>query len=311
MKRFIREYLLEHWSLKLTALLLSLILWLFVRGEPGPERVVAVPVEVQVPSQMEITNERPTSVEVTMRGAAFSNMWFSQPLPTCSIDLQGSKEGEHVITLTPENIRTPKGSGIEVLQVNPTRVTLVLERTVSKEVLIVVPIRGEPSRGFEIYGKSSKPAALIVTGPLSHIDRLHEAFTEPVSVSGQKQPVRAFVALNIKDSSIRTSLVNPVQVDIQIGPRLKLATVTQVPLALDDSTYTIIPKQISIQVSAPVVSIADLKPADFQAIIETKQMDLSKLPAKAKPHVSIVNDPSGVMKIREVLPAEVIVRKKK
>jgi len=93
MKRFFQELLLENWSLKLTAVLLSLILWLFVRGEPGPERVVAVPLEVLLPRQMEITNQRPTSVEVTMRGAAFSNMLFSQPLPTCIIDLQDAKEG--------------------------------------------------------------------------------------------------------------------------------------------------------------------------------------------------------------------------
>jgi YbbR domain-containing protein len=158
MKRLIQEYLLENWSLKLTAILLSLILWLFVRGEPGPERVVAVPLEVQVPRHMEIINERPTSIEVTMRGAAFSNMWFSQPLPTCIIDLQGSQEGEHTINLTPDNVKIPKGSGIEILQVNPARVTLVLEKTISKEVPLSVPVRGEPARGFEIYGRSSKPA---------------------------------------------------------------------------------------------------------------------------------------------------------
>ena len=29
MKRFIQEYLLENWSLKATAILLALILWLF------------------------------------------------------------------------------------------------------------------------------------------------------------------------------------------------------------------------------------------------------------------------------------------
>src|SRR5512143_3534125 len=142
MKRFIAEYVLENWSLKMTALLLSLVLWMFVRGEPGPERVVAVPLEVQLSRNMEITNQRPTSVEVTMRGAAFSNMLFNQPLPTCIIDLQGLKQGRHVITLNTENIRIPKGSGIEVLQVNPARVTVVLEQTVSKEVPITIPIRG-------------------------------------------------------------------------------------------------------------------------------------------------------------------------
>jgi YbbR domain-containing protein len=218
MKRFIKEFILENWSLKAAAVLLALVLWLFVRGESGPERVVAIPLEVQIPHHMEITNERPTSVEVTMRGAAFSNMWFGQPLPTCIIDLQGSKEGEHVIALTPENVKTPKGSGIEILQVNPARVTLVLEQTISKEVSIVVPVRGDPAHGFDVYTRASNPATIIITGPHSHIEPVREIWTEAVSIAGQKQPVRFFVALNIKDKAIRTPLNDPVQVDIQIGP---------------------------------------------------------------------------------------------
>lgn len=311
MKRFIKEYVLENWSLKATAVLLSLIIWLFVRGEPGPERVVSVPLEVQVPRQMEITHERPTSVEVTMRGAAFSSMWFSQPLPTCVVDLQGANEGEHVITLTPENVKTSKGSGIEVLQVNPARVTLVLEQTVSKEVPIVVPVRGEPASGFDVYGRFSKPPTIVITGPRSRIEPVREIPAEAVSISGQKQPVRFFVALNTKDNAIRTPLNNPVQVDIQIGPRRKLFTVAQIPVATDDPTYVISPKQIAVQVLAPADSAAELAPADFRAFVSTKNLNAAP-PVKTKPQVGIVNNKlSGDVIIKDVYPSEVVIRKDK
>ena len=311
MKRFIKEYVLENWSLKATAVLLSLIIWLFVRGEPGPERVVSVPLEVQVPRQMEITHERPTSVEVTMRGAAFSSMWFSQPLPTCVVDLQGANEGEHVITLTPENVKTSKGSGIEVLQVNPARVTLVLEQTASKEVPIVVPVRGEPASGFDVYGRFSKPPTIVITGPRSRIEPVREIPAEAVSISGQKQPVRFFVALNIKDNAIRTPLNNPVQVDIQIGPRRKLFTVAQVPVVTDDPTYMISPKQIAVQVLAPADSAAELAPADFRAFVSTKNLNAAP-PVKTKPQVGIVNNKlSGDVIIKDVYPSEVVIRKDK
>jgi hypothetical protein len=309
MKRFIKEYVLENWSLKATAVLLSLIIWLFVRGEPGPERVVSVPLEVQVPRQMEITHERPTSVEVTMRGAAFSSMWFSQPLPTCVVDLQGANEGEHVITLTPENVKTSKGSGIEVLQVNPARVTLVLEQTASKEVPIVVPVRGEPASGFDVYGRFSKPPTIVITGPRSRIEPVREIPAEAVSISGQKQPVRFFVALNIKDNAIRTPLNNPVQVDIQIGPRRKLFTVAQIPVATDDPTYVISPKQIAVQVLAPADSAAELAPADFSAFVSTKNLNAAP-PVKTKPQVGIVNNKlSGDVIIKDVYPSEVVIRR--
>ena len=311
MKRFIKEYVLENWSLKATAVLLSLIIWLFVRGEPGAERVVSVPLEVQVPRQMEITHERPTSVEVTMRGAAFSSMWFSQPLPTCVVDLQGANEGEHVITLTPENVKTSKGSGIEVLQVNPARVTLVLERRYRRKCPVVVPVRGEPASGFDVYGRSTKPSTIVITGPRSRIEPVREIPTEAVSISGQKQPVRFFVGLNIKDNAIRAPLNNPVQVDIQIGPRRKLFTVAQIPVATDDPSYLISPKQIAVQVLAPADSAAELAPADFSAFVSTKNLNAAPS-AKTKPQVGIVNNKlNGNVIIKDIYPSEVAIRKDK
>jgi YbbR domain-containing protein len=221
MKRFIKEYLLENWNLKATALLLALILWLFVRGEPGSERVVTIPLEVQVPSQMEIVSERLATIEVTMRGTTLSTQWFNTPLPTCVIDLQRAQEGAHVVMLTPDNVRIPKGSRIEILQVNPTRVVLALERTISKEVPIIVPVRGKLPHGLEMYKKSQNPTSLIVTGPRSRIEALAEVTTDAISLSEQNQSARFLVNLKLKNSAIRTSWINPVRVDIEIGPHDK------------------------------------------------------------------------------------------
>jgi hypothetical protein len=132
MKRFFRQCLLENWNLKATAFLMALIIWFFVRGEPGPERVVQIPLEVQVSHNMEITGKRPSMIEITMRGTAFSGALFGQTLPTCTIDLQDAGEGAHVVALTPDSIKAPKASGIEVIRVNPARVTIALKRTISK-----------------------------------------------------------------------------------------------------------------------------------------------------------------------------------
>jgi hypothetical protein len=310
MKRFIKKYLLENWILKTTALLLALILWLFVRGEPGPERVVAVPLEVQLPRLMEITNDRPSTIEITMRGPAYSNILFSQPsLPTCIVDLQGAKEGEHFLTLTPENVRIPQGSGIEVLQVNPSRIRFVLERTISKEVPITVPVQGELPQGYEVYSKSWKPTIVLVTGPRSQIETERSVPTETVSLTDLKQSARFFVRLNPGKSSIRTAINDPVQVDIVVGPRRKLHTVRRVPVAADDPAYAVIPKSVSVQVLAAPEAIEQLTPENIKAIVETENLDLSNLPVKAKPVVGLPDNLGESVVIREVQPAEVSVRK--
>jgi YbbR domain-containing protein len=311
MKRFIKKFLLENWSLKATALLLSLILWLFVHGEPGPESVVRIPIQVQLPRQMEIMNERPTMVEVTMRGAVFSNIWFAQPLPNCIINMQGASEGKHAIELSPENVFVPKGSRLEILHVNPSSVTIVLQRTLSKEVPVVALIRGEPARGFEIYGKQVKPATAIITGPRSHIEHLSEIQTEAVSINDQKQPERFFVNLNLKDDLLHTSLNNPVQVDIQIGPRRKLYIIAQVPVQIDNPVYVTSPKKLTIQVKAPINPAADLTSADFSVMVDTRNINDSDLPVRVKPEIRLTRNVNGLMEIKQVQPPEVTVQAKR
>lgn len=313
MNRYIKEFFMENWSLKLTAVLLSLILWLFVRGEPGQVKFISgVPLEVRVPRHMEITYERPTSVDVTLRGTAFSNMLIGQPNPTCIIDLQGANEGEHTITLTKENIAIPRGSGIEVTKVNPDTVSVILERTLSKEVPIVVPVRGDPARGYEMYAKYSKPSTAVITGPRSHVDPINEIPTESVSISGLKQPTKFYVGLNIKDTMIRTGLTNPLQVDIQVGTRRKLSTVAQIPVIIDGPSYYTSPPKIAVQLLAPVDMIPDLSAADMNVFIPARTLDNLSLPAKVKPQVSIMNSKIAASAlIKDVIPPEVTVFKKK
>jgi YbbR domain-containing protein len=310
MRRFIRDYLLENWNLKITALLLALIVWLFVRGEPGPERVVLVPLEVLVSHHMEITGDRPSMIEITMRGAAFSGAVFGQTLPTCTIDLQSASEGSHVVPLTLDNIKVPKGLGVEIVRVNPPRVTIVLERTISKRVPVVVPIQGEPAKGYEIYGKSSTPSSIIVTGPRTHIEALNEIATDAIAISEEKQSTRFFLNLTLKDGSIRTS-VSQIQVDIHIGPRRKSATVSHVPVLIKDETFVAVPRQLSVQVFAPPDLIRDLTPADFHAEVNVEAMDTTKLPAKAKPQVQLLNSFNEAVIIQNILPPEVLVQRKK
>jgi hypothetical protein len=307
MKRVIKEYLLENWSLKATALLLALILWLFIQGEPGQQRGLAVPLEVLVPRNMEITNERPTSAEITYRGPAFSNIGSA----TCIIDLKSAKEGKHLVSLTSDNVRMPKGLGIEILQINPARVTLVLEQTVSKEIPIVPSIRGEPAQGIEIYGRYPDPATVIITGPRSRVEPVREVATETISITGKGKSSQFFVNLNLHDDAIRSSVIVPIQVSIQMGPRRKLHTIQHVPVAVDDAAYIIEPRQISIQILASPELIGELAPADFLATVSTKALEASSLPARIKPSVRLLRNANGSVMIRNVYPSEVFVQRKK
>ena len=306
MKGLIKEYLLENWSLKATALLLALILWALVRGEPSQERGLPVPLEVLVPRNMEIANDLPTSAAITYRGPALSSIG----MVTCVIDLRNAKEGGHTVSLTSDNVRMTSGLGIEILQVNPARVRVVLEKTVSREVPIVASIEGDPAKGFEVYSTSLFPETVILSGPRSRIEPVQTVDTETISIEDKNQTSRFYVNLALQDNTIRTSVIDPVQVIVRIGPFRKLHTIEQVPVRADDDSYTVNPKQINIQVLAPPELIPSLTPADFVVTVETKNLEPSNSPLKIKPSVLLLGEMDDIVDIKEIRPPEVSIKRK-
>jgi len=300
MKRFLREVILKNWHLKATAILLTLILWLFVHGEPGTERVVAVPLEVLIPKQMEITSERPATIDVTMRGNI-------QPLPTCIVDLQEASEGEHTVILNPDNVRIPQGSRIQVLHLNPAQIAIKLEQTLSKQVDIVVPIQGEVPKGFEIYRKSSQPEKMVISGPRSQIESLEELSTEAISIAGLKQTTSFFVRLSLGNRPIRPASTDPVQMDIRVGPRRSRHAVKQIPIIFEESIYAVSPKAVSVRVLAPPEVIEDLIPEIFTVTIDPEVLKTLKLPAKVAPIIGLPDSYADRVDIEGSQPSEVTV----
>jgi len=298
----IKEKLRENWILKITAIFLAGILWLFIQ-ELETDKTVTAPVKVQgVPAGMEISSGLPSTVQVRFRGA-------DQNL-ACNIDLQDAREGENRITFTHDNIEASSGFGIEVFQINPSQVTLMLEKTISKPVPITIPVQGEVTDGFEIYDKIPSSRVVEITGPRSHIESVPEVPTDIIDISDLDQDSNFQVSLNFEDGAIRSSITDPIWVEIRVGPRRKDYTVNKVPLEIDDESYAVTPEVIDIRVMAPENLQPDLVPGNFRATVTTRSLNESALPAKVKPVISYREDWLGKIKQMGTRPPEVTVRKK-
>jgi YbbR domain-containing protein len=307
--RRLREILTINWGLKLTALLLAFLLWLAVHGEDSGERTIPVTLEIHnVPANMMITS-RPTSVDVTVRGP-LNNSWLWGPAPTCVIDLQSSsEEGERVIPLSPENVHLARGPGLDVLAVSPPRVRLVLERTTSKEVPIHATTEGTPEPGHEIYAVTQNPPRVILTGPKSHLERIQEVPTDPVSIRGQSETVRSFVHLNIRDTLIQSSQVRPVEVTVEIGERRRLRAIREVPVWPDDPTLVVTPGKITVELQVPLGFSGKLGPSDFQATVSARTLGPSATQGRVQPEIKPTGALAPGIAISGSVPARVTVRR--
>lgn len=118
--------LVQHWELKLLALGVSMVLWLFVMTSEKADLIMAAPLELDnIPAGLEVRGDRPDSVDVQLHGLRGALTRLGTDRVKARLNLAGAKAGEVTVRVLPEQITVPPG--ITVVRVNPSRVRLVLE----------------------------------------------------------------------------------------------------------------------------------------------------------------------------------------
>ncbi|MGH7316323.1 MAG: CdaR family protein [Candidatus Rokuibacteriota bacterium] len=117
--------LTRQWELKLLALGVSMVLWAFVMSSEKADLIMAAPLELDnIPAGLEVMGERPNSVDVQLHGLRGALSRLGTDRVKARLNLAGSKAGEVIVRVLPEQITVPPG--ITVVRVNPSRVRLVL-----------------------------------------------------------------------------------------------------------------------------------------------------------------------------------------
>ena len=211
MRRF-----LKNLGLKLLSIVLAVFLWAVVLGEQKVEVRMTVPLEIKdVPRDLILVNEPVETLEVRLRGPKT----LVTTLAPREVALEGLPktlvEGENAILIRPEAIRVPRG--IEVVEVTPHRVRVVLEAIVVREVEISPRIEGAPAKGFVLKRVTSSPARVRMAGPKSELRRLARVYTLPISLEGQTASFSTRAMLEPTGRQVRTLDDTPIIVGVEIG----------------------------------------------------------------------------------------------
>lgn len=304
--RFFKNLILKNWWLKLAGLLLAYALWLMVRGSEG-ERVFTVPLVVQIPRNMEIVNQRPSTAEITTLGS--TSLTDSQPNLNYTINLQSVGEGEQTVSLNPAGVRVSPASGLTVIRVNPARITLVLERIASKDVPVKVPIQGTPATGLDFYRLTCQPSVVRITGPRSSISRIKEAQTEPVSIAGQNHSFQTIVNFSVQDDDMHMDPA-AVAVNVEMGAHRVVRTFRIPVTAIQGDAFTVNPPFVSVSVLVPVTFKGHLTAEDFRATASMLNSGPNSYRVIARPEVEIRADLDAGIRVKQITPDEVTLLRK-
>jgi YbbR domain-containing protein len=294
--------LLDNLALKLASLALAMLLW-FVIGEKTSERGLSVPVELKnVPRELELVGEPTNLVDVRVRAAPSVIQRLTPGDVSAQIDLNGVREGEHIVHLTSDDIRVP--FGVRVVKITPSIITMGFERTLVKTVPIRPRVLGRPAAGFEVAEVTAEPGEVRVAGPKSRVQEMESAYTEPVGLDGANTTVVDTVNLGLDDPVLRIQGSPRVRVTARVREVQETRAIDNVAVEVRGGTLlTVTPPRVRVALSGPASALARVKPTDVQAYVDVARVKNGVAPVS----IAMAPGQAGVT-LKEAVPAQVSVR---
>lgn len=186
----------NDWLIKLVSLLFAIFLWYFVSSEDRVDMNVQIPVEiVNLPRELIISNQYKSMLDVTVTGPRGLIRKISQGISR-PVDLSKAVPGNTVIANEIDSIPVPRG--ISVLRINPTHITLVLDRLITKSLPVKAVTQGKLPEEYEITAITMEPDRLEIAGPQAILGRETALPTNPIDLSDVTQPTSKQVALDLR-----------------------------------------------------------------------------------------------------------------
>jgi len=268
-RRWLREFFLEDWTLKLLAFVITLGLWYAVTTQRAPAtmRLRAVQLDFILPENVQIGNDPVDEVDVTLEGSQSKLADLSAHNLIARANVSDLKPGERVARLSDKNVEMALPEGVHITEVTPRSVTLHLEPVVERSVPVEVRFEGDPPDGFKQLGFQVTPEQVRLSGPESHVQAVEKAYTETISLAGQRDSLTLpQVAVDIPDHKV-TPLDPTVSVHVEIAEDQAERRFTNVP-ARAASGGAVTPATASLMLRGPRSVVESLRPEDVRLVID-------------------------------------------
>lgn len=288
----LRKLFLEDWALKLTALGITLGLWLMVTGflsTPTTKRLT-VPLNLSISSNAQITNAPREEVDIEISGDKGTIERMNRSDLAATVDLADRAPGEQIVSLTPDNVFVPLPQGVRVTEVAPSRIAVTLEAVEEKEVEVRADQKGNPAAGYELYEVSVQPPSIRVRGPASVVRTLDFVQTDRIDLAGKKEDFTAR-QVPVRSPNPQAAVLNTfVDVLVRIGERRIERMFSVDVLARPDKTATFTlygPRSVLAKARAELFVVEMVKgengvetphvilPTELQDVVEVRDLKIN------------------------------------
>ena len=304
-----RRAITNNMRLKIAALVVGVLLWMFAKGEQEGTRLYSVPLILRnVPDGLTTVQKVPETVDVLLEGdnkeLVRINMWGD---PRCVVDMSGAQAGKSFrVGLSPANVVLPSDAQVQVVEVrDPRNLDLEIDELVDRRVAVAPVVEGVPAEGFFEFGnRRSLPDSVFVFGPAGVVRELKAVITAPLSIEGRRSRVDASRRVEFAQDWNLHAVPKEVRVLVEIeGTRV--TTLSGVPLLFEHEPgigeATVTPESVDLTLSGPDHLAAALDSDDVTVLV-----DAMGLPRGTHELVPDVIAPEGV-EVNGVIPSRVTV----
>ena len=254
---------------KLLAFFLATILWFFVAGDrqegAGFDEMRHtfnnIPLSWRNLEENLTVDEMPQYVDITLQGRVTDIAGLTPADLEAYVELSGLEEGRHTV-----DVIVVAPPGVTTVRLEPSRVELLLEELLTRQMSIEGEITGSPAGGMVVEELNFSPQDVFVKGPNHLVARVDKVLFELdlEGVASDYQANKELKAVDADGEQLNVDL-SPAIVEVNVVVNLPEKEVEIEPVTTGDPAPGFIISSLSLD--PPVVSIR--APSNFLAEIET------------------------------------------
>ena len=239
------------------------------------EIAMGIPVQFEhIPRDMIPVADGPLVLEVHLKGPTKVLQNNKDWQPSCQVDLAAAGPGRLLVKITPAMINTPRR--VSVLDINPTSLTVTIDRRAEKTLPVVPDLNGDPPLGYVVARVAATPSTVRLSGPSKILEEISAVRTTPIDMAGLTETPRKKVALNLNHQSQLEPLTESiVEVEIVVEPRMAEKWM-KLPVRATggNKAYVITPDRIEILLRGPAQAVKSLNKQDgVQAYVDLEGLE--------------------------------------
>lgn len=138
-----------------------------------------------------------SEVEIHVEGRRSSLRTFLEEEHACVFDLSNISAGLTTLSINESNIVPP--SGVSILRINPTSITLRVEARQTKTVPVDITLIDSPAAGYRVSLARVTPSTIFIRGPEKNIESIDQLATQPISLKDVSESFKTEIALDLPE----------------------------------------------------------------------------------------------------------------